>query len=190
MNRPAGPTAPTLLAVDVQAGFAVPGTAHIPSAIRSACEAFRFGRRIFARFENPGVDGPFVRHLGWHGLSGPEATRLAPEVAGLAPDVFAHSGYSLFARTPLDRWLGDSPSETVLLVGVDTEVCIYHTALELFDRGHRPLVASDLVASCGGQHAHDAALAMLRRTIGTAAVAPISDLLSAVPSPQGSHSRR
>jgi nicotinamidase-related amidase len=56
--------------------------------------------------------------------------------------------------------LDDTGRGTVVIVGLETDVCVAHTALLLLDRGWRVAVAEDCLFSPG--EAHDAGLRRLR----------------------------
>lgn len=55
----------------------------------------------------------------------------------------------------------ESGRGTVVLVGLETDVCVAHSALGLLDRGHNVVVVEDAVASPG--RAHQAGLDRMRR---------------------------
>jgi len=42
--------------------------------------------------------------------------------------------------------------QTIILVGMETDVCVTHSALGLLDRGYRVAVVEDATASPGGEH--------------------------------------
>lgn len=182
---PAGPLqraaqAPrTLVAVDIQAGFTAPSTEHVPPAVRSLCASVRIEHRIFTRFVNPGPGGPFAELLGWHKLQSPHETALAPEVEALATAVVEKHGYSPFFDTALAAELERVGAHTVLVCGIDTDVCVLSTAAGLFDSGFHPVVIADLCASTGGTVAHNAALSILPRFIGAHNIINSTDLATA-----------
>ncbi|MHC5716758.1 MAG: cysteine hydrolase family protein [Nostoc sp.] len=54
----------------------------------------------------------------------------------------------------------------IYLCGVETDSCIFQTAIDSFERGIEPVVIEDACFSDGGQIAHDAAIFLLKRNIG------------------------
>lgn len=165
-----------LLVVDVQSGFISSATASIPSAVRAFCESTPFKHRIFTRFNNPGVGGPFVKILKWRRLSHDSETALAPEVADLPTLVIDKYAYSPFVDTKLEDILRNLGVYEVAVCGIDTDICVLTTAVDLFDRGFRPVVVSDLSMSHAGRVFHDAAIKILPRFIGADNVVTSAEL--------------
>jgi len=73
--------------------------------------------------------------------------------------------YSAFAGTTLDMMLRARGIDEVYLVGVCTDICILHTALDLYNLGYRIVVVKDAVASFN-QVGHEWALAHFKHTLG------------------------
>ena len=155
-----------LLVVDVQSGFISPASASIPSALRAFCESTPFEHRIFTRFINPGSGGPFVDILNWPRLRQDGEIALALEVADLPTLVIDKYTYSPFVDTKLEDTLKNLEVYEVAVCGIDTDVCVLTAAVDLFDRGFRPLVVSDLSMSHAGREFHEAAIKILPRFIG------------------------
>jgi nicotinamidase-related amidase len=55
--------------------------------------------------------------------------------------------YSAFFGTDLDAHLQEQGIRTVILVGVVTNICVLHTAIDASLRGYEPVVPEDCVAS-------------------------------------------
>ena len=165
-----------VIAVDIQTGFIAPPTQHIPAAVESFLARARVEHRIFTQFVNPGPGGPFSDLLGWHKLQDPKETALAPEVEALATSVVEKHGYSPFSGTGLAAELERIGANTVLVCGIDTDVCVLSTAAGLFELGLHPIVVADLCASTGGTAAHNAALTILPRYIGAHNIITTTDL--------------
>ncbi|MCR8656529.1 cysteine hydrolase family protein [Paenibacillus endoradicis] len=73
--------------------------------------------------------------------------------------------YSAFAGTTLDMMLRARGIEEVYLVGVCTDICILHTAVDLYNLGYRIVVVKDAVASFN-QAGHEWALGHFQHTLG------------------------
>ncbi|WP_419917898.1 cysteine hydrolase family protein [Candidatus Poriferisocius sp.] len=165
-----------LIAVDIQTGFINPATALIPSAVREFCEQNPIEHRIFTRFVNPGADGPFMKILGWSRFQEECETTLHPEVNSLPTLVLDKFTYSPFVDTKLEDTLLTLDVKDVLVFGIDTDVCVFTTAIDLFDRGFHPLVVTNLSMSHAGRQYHDAAIKILPRYIGADNVVTTADL--------------
>ena len=156
----------TLLVVDVQKCFLNKYTGHIPGRIARLIDGGGFERVLFTRFVNA-KEGPYHRFLDWHECEGPPGTDLAPELAPwVAPDrVFTKPGYTGLPAALTERLRADQP-ERIVLVGIDTDMCVLKVAMDVFDLGIRPVVLMDCCASTAGLQAHLAGLAVLSRNIG------------------------
>lgn len=165
-----------LLAVDIQQGFINAATAKIPLAVRKFCDRVHIQHRIFTRFINPGESGQFVKILGWDRLQGEPEISLAPEVDELPTLVVDKRSYSPFMDGKLIDALRNFEATDVLVFGIETDACVFQSALDLFDRGLRPLVIADLSMSTAGRQYHHAALRMLARHIGSESIVNASDL--------------
>ncbi|URN93671.1 MAG: cysteine hydrolase [Candidatus Pristimantibacillus lignocellulolyticus] len=73
--------------------------------------------------------------------------------------------YSAFAGTSLDMMLRAREIEEVYLVGVCTDICVLHTAVDLYNLGYRIVIVKDAVASFN-QAGHEWALAHFEHTLG------------------------
>lgn len=114
--------------------------------------------------------------LGWSGLSNAEETMLAREVIDLPTLVVDKRSYGPFLGTDLEDTLHQLGVRDVLVCGIDTDICVLATAVDLFDRGFRPLVISDLSMSHAGPELHDAALRILPRFIGEEGIVTVAEL--------------
>ena len=55
--------------------------------------------------------------------------------------------------------------EAVVITGINTDTCVYATAFSTSNRGYRPIVISDCVASTRGKDSHQMALELMARSI-------------------------
>ena len=55
--------------------------------------------------------------------------------------------------------------ETVVLTGVNTDTCVYSTTFSTANRGYKPVVISNCVASMRGKDSHEMALELMSRSI-------------------------
>lgn len=78
---------------------------------------------------------------------------------------FEKTRYSAFAGTNLELKLRERNIEEVHLVGVCTDICILHTAIDAFNKGFKIIVHEKAVASFN-QAGHDWALTHFTNTLG------------------------
>ena len=105
----------------------------------------------------------------WHRFSpGSEDVDFAFSVRpdALVIDKPRYSCVDEFLLATLRRWNVTQAD----VCGIDTDICVTKTAVDLFEAGIVPRVLSRLSASCRDSELHDAALQILRRYIGAAQV--------------------
>ncbi|WP_040949559.1 cysteine hydrolase family protein [Gorillibacterium massiliense] len=73
--------------------------------------------------------------------------------------------YSAFHGTGLDAWLTERGIRELHLVGVCTDICILHTAVDAYNKGYHIVVHQPAVASFNAA-GHDWALDHFRGTLG------------------------
>ena len=128
--------------------------AVIPAIVRLV--AHRPDRALYTRFVTPPDLGAarsnwrdYYRH--WPQVIG---DRLSPDVFDLvapfkagAAQLVDKEGFSAFSGPEFLPRLGDLGAETLVLSGVETDVCVLATALEAVDRGFHVVIAVDAVTS-------------------------------------------
>ena len=78
---------------------------------------------------------------------------------------FDKTRYSAFAGTPLDLILGERNIKDISLVGVCTDICVLHTAVDAYNKSYNITVFKDGVASFNAL-GHEWALAHFTNTLG------------------------
>jgi nicotinamidase-related amidase len=73
--------------------------------------------------------------------------------------------YSAFAGTDLETKLRERGITEVHLVGVCTDICVLHTAVDAYNKGFKIVVYKDAVASFN-QKGHEWALGHFEQSIG------------------------
>jgi nicotinamidase-related amidase len=155
-----------LLIVDVQKGFLNDYTCHIPERIVRLVETRRCKPLLFTRFVNT-PSSYYRRLLDWDACSGPPETDLAPEMQRLAEGAHVFDKPGIAGIPPaLEAHLREAHLPRLLVVGIDTDMCVLKCAMDLFDLGIEPIVLADCCASTAGLQAHLAGLAILGRNIG------------------------
>jgi len=100
--------------------------------------AGHLGIPVVVTEEEPHVNGPTAGSI--TDVLPPGAVVHCKPVFGLAdnPDILAE--------------VEGTRRRTIILVGMETDVCVAHSALGLLDRGYRVAVVEDATASPGGEH--------------------------------------
>lgn len=160
-TSPVNPTT-ALLIVDVQQGFINHHTCHIPDVVERLQEHYE---HVFAsRFINAS-DSPHRRFIDWHKFDA-ESSEVELAFTPKANAVVFDKKVYTCVNKELLAVLEERHINEVHLCGIDTDVCVMLTAVDLFKNKIRPVVLSEASASHGGQEYHDNALSILRRQIG------------------------
>ena len=77
--------------------------------------------------------------------------------------------YSSFAGTDLDLRLRERHVDTLHLVGVCTDICVLHTAVDAYNLGYQLVIHENAVASFDAA-GHDWALRHFKNTLGATIV--------------------
>ncbi|MFC6323722.1 cysteine hydrolase family protein [Companilactobacillus baiquanensis] len=80
-------------------------------------------------------------------------------------EMFDKTRYSAFAGTALDIRLRERDVDTLHLVGVCTDICVLHTAVDAYNLGYKIVVHSQGVASFN-QVGHDWAMEHFEKVLG------------------------
>lgn len=73
--------------------------------------------------------------------------------------------YSTFSGTDLDVRLRERSVDTVVLMGVLSDICVLHTAIDAYNKGYRIEVVSSAIAALTEEN-HQFALNHLRHVLG------------------------
>ncbi|MBI5489771.1 MAG: cysteine hydrolase [Deltaproteobacteria bacterium] len=175
-----------LLIVDLERAFADPqGEAFLPASravlprILALRDAFRTAGLPVAYTRHAHrpdeCRGSMSRHWHWLIREGTPQADLIPELAPRRGEpVFRKAQYSAFRRTGLARWLRRCRTDTLVVAGVMTHLCVETTAREAFVRELDVIVPLDACAS-SDETLHLGALRALAN--GFASVPPTGTLL-------------
>ena len=151
------------IAIDMQRLVAEQTVWHSPIVMAILPNVLRLstalrGRTLYARFTAPydveeahGNWKTFYRR--WPMITGrvldPALVDLVTPLAELAtPDqVFDKLGYSIFSAPELHAKLQQSCVDTLILTGIETDVCVYSSTLSAIDLGYLVVLVSDALAS-------------------------------------------
>jgi nicotinamidase-related amidase len=169
------------VAVDMQRLFGEDSPWQVPSFFDIVPAIRRIGeshteRTLFTRFLTPAsVDetrGTWRRYYErWPSVTleqmPAEMLELVPALAPLAaPErICDKTTFSGFTSGGLEEAVRGRGADTLVLTGVETDVCVLATALAAVDRGLRVIIVADAVTSASST-CHEATLEMLRSRYG------------------------
>ena len=95
-----------------------------------------------------------------------QSSRHDNPTAGIPWIFVPKNNYSCFANTQLHNILQEHDISTVYIAGINTDYCIFATALDAFSYHYDTYVIRDAVTSVRGRNAHDEGLHNLTRHFG------------------------
>ncbi|MEV0604534.1 isochorismatase family cysteine hydrolase [Streptomyces sp. NPDC050315] len=175
------PRTTALLVIDVQQGFVNRHSRGVLPAVVRLVEGWRAAGApvVMTRFHNePG--SPYEKITGWTKLRTPEEQALVPALTPYLDDaagVIDKAQASAFT-TEGERLIREAGWSDLVLCGIDTDACVYDSAMAAYQKGYRPWIVTDACASTGGPEYHDAALLLAARNLGTNQLVTSEVLLS------------
>ncbi|KNE83370.1 isochorismatase family cysteine hydrolase [Streptomyces xinghaiensis] len=183
------PHSTALLVIDVQRGFINQHSRRVLPAIVQLVERWRAtgAPMVLTRFHNePG--SPYETITGWTRLRTAKEQALVEELAPFtdsAVTVIDKAQSSVF--TPEGAQLiRDQGWSDLVLCGIDTDACVYDSAVAAYQSGYRPWIVTDACASTGGPEYHDAALLLAARNLGADQLVTSETILTRI-GRQGAH---
>jgi nicotinamidase-related amidase len=131
---------------------------------------------VFTRFipaDEPGEgQGTWRRYYeNWESMTvsrlGRDMVELVPELKRFVPPgrVIDKKVYSPWLEGHLDNLLRDTPIDTLIVSGGETDVCVLASVLGAVDRGYRVVVATDALCSSTDE-THDAMMTLYHNRYG------------------------
>lgn len=151
-----------LAIIDVQKGFLNRHTMHIPGLVENLQKDY--STIVVSRFVNA-EDSSFRSFMKWQRFDNMSSER---DLAFRPKDdafVFEKPTYTIWISAVRSFFYKHAVRE-VHLVGIDTDVCVLVSAVDLFQNNIRPVVRAKYCASHGGPEYDDAALLIMQRLIG------------------------
>jgi nicotinamidase-related amidase len=97
-------------------------------------------------------DDPELKKWGEHAMKGTEGAEVILQLEpGKGDYVFEKRTYSGFFETGLDLLLREMGVGTIVLTGLDTNICVRHTAADGFFRGYKIVVPKDATEALSEQ---------------------------------------
>lgn len=159
-----------LIVIDMQDGFVIDYKAErLVGKIEALLDKRIFDAVIATKFINKS-NSMFRKLLDWHALETQEDIALSGRIAYLCDREYEKDGYGIPPDGSFEALLcglndNDMPSR-VFLCGLDTDACVLAMAMDLFERGVRPIVLADYCVSESGDEYHEAGLKCMESTIG------------------------
>jgi nicotinamidase-related amidase len=113
---------------------------------------------------------PEIDVWGEHAMRGTEGTEVIDELEPEPSDtVLKKRTYSAFFETGLDLLLRQKGVDTVVVVGLHTNICDRHTSADAFHRGYKVVVPEDCVEAFTDED-HQGGLEYLKKVYGARVV--------------------
>lgn len=154
----------SIIVVDVQNGFITPASTHVPERIKGLLDQIEFKHRVFSRFVNP-EKSQYEKLLSWTRFRSSPETDIVPCLVEYPTLIIEKHIYSCISDEFLD-FAKTNELEKFYVCGIDTEICVLKTCVDLFEHGFRPILLADCCMSHAGTGHHAAALEILPRFIG------------------------
>ncbi len=118
----------------------------IPSTKKLVTAARKAGVPVIYACDAHLPTDPEISLWGRHAMRGTSGARVVDDLKPTPADyVFEKRVYSSFQGTGLDLLLRNLRVDTVVIVGLYTDICVRHTAADAFQRGYRIVIPSDCV---------------------------------------------
>jgi len=152
-----------LLIIDVQKGFINIHTEGIPRRIEELVNKINFKHIIATKFFNKD-NSNFEILLDWHRMKDDEETSLA---INLNKDfkIINKDTYTVCTEE-FTEYIKVNNIRRIYIAGLDTDSCILHTAMNLFEQNIEPVILVDMCMSSRGIEFHEYAIKILERSIG------------------------
>lgn len=156
------PLSTALLIVDVQVGFINEATKHVVAAVEALQPRYE---HIFAtRFINA-PDSPHRKWIHWNKFC--EGSKNVPIAFCPSPKVVVIDKTTYTCVTPVFlKELGELQITEMHVCGIDTDVCVFSCATDLFQNHIRSVVLKAACGSSAGKEQHEYALRTLEHLVG------------------------
>ncbi len=158
---------PLYIGIDLQEGFLTNEIREIGYIERVEGFIAKKDREhvTLTRFTNE-PDSNFISLLDWSAMQMLDPmTNLFGSLEGGGYWVLRKSTYTAWSPA-IQKQAKELGFTDIVLFGLDTDACVFKTALDIFEAGYRPIVLTDLCASSGGEDRHRMAIDLLKHLIG------------------------
>jgi len=123
------------------------------------------GAKVFFVSDHHAPDDDEFSMFPPHCIEGTAETEVIPELAKYKGEVIPKKRFSAFFDTPVDEKLKKLKPERLIVCGVCTDICVYHTVFDARSRDYKVEVPVDCVASFD-EAAHHFALGHMEGVLG------------------------
>ena len=109
---------------------------------------------VYINQGNPNMN----RLVGWNEVKNPASLDFVPDAT------YMHAGYSI-KEYPYVK-----PSDTIDIIGFDTDACVLCAAFDVFNLGCDMRILAEYCWSSGGKRMHEAGLRVMERQFGKAVI--------------------
>lgn len=142
----------------------------IPTIVGAKQAARSAGATVIYLCDAHRRDDPEFRDWPPHAVAGTEGARVVDELALEEEDVVIRKRrFSGFFGTDLDLHLRERGIRRLVICGILTDICVYHTAADAAQRAYQVAVGGNAVAAAGREE-HDFALKQMERLFGAEVV--------------------
>lgn len=154
-----------ILLIDIQESYMNNELKELPSNIETYLKQEHYDIVIATRFinKNDGLhhNNCYIKQMT---VFNPKA-KLVDTIEKIADFVLMKSTYTSYTQD-VQKLISKNEIKEVYLAGVNTETNILSTAFDLFDKGIKPIVISNLCGSVNGERIHHQALEILKLSMG------------------------
>ena len=156
-----------LIVVDLQNQFITSETEKLVPAIEALIPHFK--RVVISQIEHDPEQYVYRLKKWTPAPFGSEGYKCALNLEGIAEKKIHFTRKRFFSALTEDAidFLGLSRGDSVHLCGMDTDICVMQTGVELLKIGMRPVLLGKHCASYGGERLHKNALVQCKRFFGT-----------------------
>ncbi|MEI6462920.1 MAG: isochorismatase family cysteine hydrolase [bacterium] len=161
-----------LLVIDVQQFFINDSSKFLPIKIAGFLQKNKFDFVYFFKFANS-ENSNWVKVQKWNKMINSDEQEVANELKPFlkSDNVFVkESNFSVFSIKAFNNILERNEINELFICGMDSDACVYVSAMEAFARGFDVKVLEDLCAASHGNEYHKSAIKMLQRNLGESTV--------------------
>ncbi len=151
-----------LLIIDVQRNFINENTESLISKINEFIKKSNYNYIAFTKFIND-ENSNFYKVLNYKGCINEYDREIAIETKD--NKIFNKRTYTALTDE-LKKYISEKNIETIYLCGIDTDACVFKTALDLFDSNYNVKILKDYCMSHSGLEDHNMAIHLLKKLIG------------------------
>ena len=151
-----------LLIIDVQNNFINQNTESLISKISTLINDNRFNDIAFTKFIND-ENSNFYKVLNYKGCIDEHDRDIVIDIKDYK--IFKKKTYTALTNE-LKEYIAEKNIEVVYLCGIDTDACVFKTALDLFDNNYNVKVLKDYCMSHTSLENHNMAIHLLKKLIG------------------------